>query len=151
MNLVQTKASLIILEPASSGPLSKWRVYYCTMSFADLDSAPRECQSPYCTDLSMQYNWYLIPMIVDELLCRTLLTTEECLLNQNRNPKLSKQEIEQVLQRFLGVTKVIWLPYGLIADEDTNGHVDNFACFSSPGHVLLAWPATEDPDQVIMQ
>jgi hypothetical protein len=43
-------------------------------------------------------------------MCRTCLTTEECLLNPNRNPRLSKVEIEERLKRFLGVTKVIWLP-----------------------------------------
>jgi hypothetical protein len=44
------------------------------------------------------------------VLCRTCLTTEECLLHPNRNPNLSKAEIEERLKRFLGVTKVIWLP-----------------------------------------
>lgn len=43
-----------------------------------------------------------------------------------------------------GAEKVLWLPRGLAADEDTNGHVDNMACFSRPGKVLLAW--TDDPD-----
>ncbi|KAK9817144.1 hypothetical protein WJX72_010271 [[Myrmecia] bisecta] len=69
----------------------------------------------------------------------TLLTTEECLLNPNRNPHLSKQQIEHHLKEMLGVQKVIWLVKGLYADEDTSGHVDNFACFARPGVVLLAW------------
>lgn len=73
----------------------------------------------------------------------TLLTTEECLLNPNRNPHLTKDEIEAELQRYLGVEKIIWLPEGLYNDE-TDGHVDNFCCFVRPGEVLLAWT---DDDQ----
>jgi len=68
----------------------------------------------------------------------TLLTTEECLLNPNRNPQLSRGEIEAVLHAHLAVDKVIWLPHGLYNDE-TDGHVDNFCCFVRPGEVLLAW------------
>jgi agmatine deiminase len=68
----------------------------------------------------------------------TLLTTVECLLNPNRNPDLSKAEIEAVLCDYLGVEKIIWLPLGLSNDE-TDGHVDNLCCFAAPGVVLLAW------------
>ncbi len=66
----------------------------------------------------------------------TLLTTEACLLNPNRNPKLSKEDIEKHLIHFLGVSKVIWLKHGLAGDE-TDGHVDNIACFAAPGKVLM--------------
>ncbi len=76
----------------------------------------------------------------------TLLTTEECLLNPNRNPQLSRGEIEAVLHAHLAVDKVIWLPHGLYNDE-TDGHVDNFCCFVRPGEVLLAWSDDErDPN-----
>ncbi|KAK9825337.1 hypothetical protein WJX74_010757 [Apatococcus lobatus] len=79
----------------------------------------------------------------------TLLTTEECLLNTTsraRNPTLSRSQIEGHLKEMLGVQKIIWLPRGLYADDDTNGHVDNFACFAAPGKVLLAWTDnTSDP------
>tara|TARA_R110000751_G_scaffold70086_8_gene142204 strand:- start:1545 stop:2645 length:1101 start_codon:yes stop_codon:yes gene_type:complete len=68
----------------------------------------------------------------------TLLTTEECLLNANRNPHLQREEIELMLADHLGISKVIWLPSGLYNDE-TDGHVDNFCCFVRPGEVLLAW------------
>ncbi len=68
----------------------------------------------------------------------TLITTEECLLSKGRNPGLTKEEIENKLKEALGVTKIIWLPTGVYNDE-TNGHVDNFCCFSAPGEVLLAW------------
>jgi agmatine deiminase len=69
----------------------------------------------------------------------TLLTTEECLCNPNRNPQLQRHQIEQILQLCLHIEKVIWLPTGLDADDDTNGHIDNFCCFVRPGHVVLAW------------
>lgn len=73
----------------------------------------------------------------------TLITTEECLLNPNRNPHLQRHEVEQMLRDYLGVDCIIWLPEGLYSDE-TDGHVDNFCCFVRPGEVLLAW--TDDPD-----
>ncbi len=72
----------------------------------------------------------------------TLITTEECLLNRNRNPHLNREQIEAVLSDTLAVDKVIWLPDGLYNDE-TDGHVDNFCCYVRPGEVLLAW--TDDP------
>ena len=64
----------------------------------------------------------------------TLLTTEQCLLHDNRNPNLSKSEIESNLKNFFGIKNVIWLKHG--TDEGTNGHVDNVACFISPGRVM---------------
>ncbi|PKM29308.1 MAG: agmatine deiminase [Gammaproteobacteria bacterium HGW-Gammaproteobacteria-11] len=72
----------------------------------------------------------------------TLITTEECLLNPNRNSHLVREEIELMLADHLGIDKVIWLPLGLFNDE-TDGHVDNFCCFVRPAEVLLAW--TDDP------
>lgn len=69
----------------------------------------------------------------------TCLTTEECLLNKNRNPGLSKAQIEDELKAYLGVKKIIWLPRGLFGDDDTNGHIDNMCCFVKPGVVLLSW------------
>ncbi|XP_020522677.1 agmatine deiminase isoform X2 [Amborella trichopoda] len=76
----------------------------------------------------------------------TCITTEECLLNPNRNPDLSKEQIENELKAYLGVRKVIWLPRGLYGDDDTNGHVDNMCCFVKPGVVVLAWTDDErDP------
>jgi agmatine deiminase len=68
----------------------------------------------------------------------TLLTTEECLLNENRNPNLSKKEIEDTLRAYTGVSQFIWLEAGIFNDE-TNGHVDNIACFIRPGCVALSW------------
>jgi len=68
----------------------------------------------------------------------TLITTEECLLNRNRNPHLDRGQIEAILGEHLAIDKVIWLPDGLFNDE-TDGHVDNFCCYVRPGEVLLAW------------
>lgn len=68
----------------------------------------------------------------------TLITTEECLVNPNRNPQLDKGQIEILLAEYLGVTSVIWLGKGLI-DDETNGHVDNLCCFARPGEVVLTW------------
>jgi agmatine deiminase len=68
----------------------------------------------------------------------TLLVTEECLLNPNRNPNVSREEIEQALQEYLNVEKIIWLGRGVYGDE-TSGHVDNLCCFARPGVVALTW------------
>ncbi|KGM35343.1 agmatine deiminase [Inquilinus limosus MP06] len=65
----------------------------------------------------------------------TVLTTEQCLLNPNRNPDLTKAQVEQNLRDWLGVSTVIWLPEG-IEDDETDGHVDEIACFVRPGVVL---------------
>lgn len=73
----------------------------------------------------------------------TLITTEECLLNPNRNPQLSKEQIEDYLKKYLSVNKVIWLKRGLSGDE-TDGHVDNIACFGAPGKVILQ--VCDDPE-----
>ncbi len=71
----------------------------------------------------------------------TCLTTEECLLNPNRNPDMSRADIEEQLHRYLAVSKVIWLDRGVFLDE-TGGHIDELACFTAAGHVALTW--TED-------
>ena len=68
----------------------------------------------------------------------TLLTTEECLLNPNRNPSMTKEEIEGHLESYLGIHRTIWLERGVHNDE-TSGHIDNIACFAKPGVVLLSW------------
>lgn len=68
----------------------------------------------------------------------TAMVTEACLLSKGRNPDMSKDEIEEMLKNYLGVSKVIWLPCGIYEDE-TNEHIDNVCAFVSPGHVVLAW------------
>ena len=73
----------------------------------------------------------------------TLIATEECLLHPNRNRGLAKEQVEEHLKAMLGVTKVIWLPYGY-EDDETDGHVDEVACFVRPGVILAQ--TTNDPD-----
>jgi agmatine deiminase len=76
----------------------------------------------------------------------TLIATEECLLNRNRNPELTLEEIERTLGGYLGIEKVVWLGRGVFNDE-TDGHVDNLACFAAPGKVVLTWCEDEDDPQ----
>lgn len=79
----------------------------------------------------------------------TLITTEECLLNPNRNPHLDKGAIEILLHEYLGVTSVVWLGKGVHNDE-TDGHVDNLCCFARPGEVVLTWSDNRrDPQYAI--
>ena len=73
----------------------------------------------------------------------TVMTTEMCLLSEGRNPELSKEQIENYLCEYLGVEKVIWIKDG-IDPEETNGHIDDVACFVAPGEVACIW--TEDKD-----
>lgn len=76
----------------------------------------------------------------------TILTSRECLLNENRNPQLSQQKIERYLYDFLGGQKIIWLNKGLLGDE-TDGHIDEIACFIAPGKVLcLITDDKKDPN-----
>ncbi|MES2310564.1 MAG: agmatine deiminase family protein [Verrucomicrobiota bacterium] len=72
----------------------------------------------------------------------TLLTTESCLLNPNRNPHLSSNEIEQQLKDYLGVTQILWLGDGIEGD-DTDGHVDDLTRFVNPTTVVTI--LEEDP------
>ncbi len=75
-----------------------------------------------------------------------LLTTEQCLLNPNRNPSLSREEIEDVLREFLGVGRFLWLGQGLLEDRDTDGHIDLIAAFVAGGRVLLQSVPEENPN-----
>jgi agmatine deiminase len=70
----------------------------------------------------------------------TVLTTEQCLLNPNRNPAWSREQIEEGLCAYLGASAVIWLPFGHSTDigpAGTDGHVDGIAQYVGPGHVML--------------
>ncbi len=71
----------------------------------------------------------------------TLITTEQCLLNANRNPNLTRQEIEERLALHTGARRIVWLGDGF-SDDETDGHVDNIACFVAPGRVLVGMPAS---------
>ena len=81
----------------------------------------------------------------------TLLTTEQCLLNKNRNPQCSKEEIEKYLGDYLGVRHIIWLREGIEGD-DTDGHIDDIARFANATTVLCAFqPDENDPDHRVLE
>lgn len=75
----------------------------------------------------------------------TVITTEQCLLNDNRNPDLSKDEVEETLKQYLNADKVIWIKEGLVGDE-TDGHIDEVLFYVRPGEVAISW--TDDPNHI---
>jgi agmatine deiminase len=79
----------------------------------------------------------------------TALVTAECLLNPNRNPQLNRVQVEEYLRDYLNVSRIIWLGKGVCNDE-TDGHIDNLACFVRPGEVCLTWTDNKrDPQYAI--
>ena len=75
----------------------------------------------------------------------TILTTEQCLLNSNRNPHLSKNDIEKYLMNYFGASNIIWLKGG-VAGDDTDGHIDNLARFVNARTVLCAFEEDESDE-----
>jgi agmatine deiminase len=76
----------------------------------------------------------------------TVLTTEQCLLNKNRNPHLKREQIEDYLREYLNISRVLWLEEG-IAGDDTDGHIDDIARFADKETVICAFeddPADEN-------
>ena len=78
----------------------------------------------------------------------TAVTTEQCLLNPNRNPGMSREQVERALEHDLGFDRLIWLGEGLVNDH-TDGHVDNLARFVAPGRIAIPTPAKNDPNTAI--
>jgi agmatine deiminase len=80
-----------------------------------------------------------------------LLTSEQCLLNKNRNPELTQEAIERNLQDYLGVTKVLWVGEGIVGD-DTDGHIDDITRFyKADGFVTVVETNKRDPNYKILQ
>ncbi|MGQ0535448.1 MAG: agmatine deiminase family protein, partial [Methanobacteriota archaeon] len=80
----------------------------------------------------------------------TMLTTEQCLLNPNRNPALSRSEIEAALHDYLGARHVLWLGDG-ISGDDTDGHVDDIARFVGPSTVVACRAPRGDEDHEALE
>ncbi|MFC4292567.1 agmatine deiminase family protein [Sphingorhabdus arenilitoris] len=77
------------------------------------------------------------------------VTTTDCLLNPNRNPDLTKTDIEARLERDLGIDRLLWLGDGL-GNDHTDGHIDNLARFVAPGHLVMpSASGTDDPNEAV--
>jgi agmatine/peptidylarginine deiminase len=79
----------------------------------------------------------------------TLLTTAPCLLSPQRNPGQGKNNIEDLLRKYLHVQRIIWLNHGCLQGDDTDGHIDTLARFADPETILYV--ASNDPDDINYQ
>jgi len=98
-----------------------------------------------------KHGWVLEGGAIDVDGTGLVVTTEQCLFNPNRNPKMDRVEVESHLRRDLGLDRVLWLGEGLLNDH-TDGHVDNLARFVAPGRLALPVAAgKDDPNKDIYE
>ena len=108
----------------------------------DQDTGPSLVAAGGLQDLG-KADWILEGGAVDTDGTGLVATTEQCLLNPNRNPDLSRAEIVERLERDLGFSRILWLGNGLLGDH-TDGHVDNLARFVAPGKIAVPRATTPD-------
>jgi agmatine deiminase len=108
------------------------------------DAVPRRLGSRYGFEV-IEAGMVLEGGSIDVNGAGVLLTTESCLLNKNRNPNISREEIEECLKVYLGATQVLWLGDG-IAGDDTDGHVDDLARFVATDTIITV--VQQDPADV---
>lgn len=96
-----------------------------------------------------RHGWVLEGGAIDVDGSGLAVTTEQCLLNPNRNPRMDQAEVESHLRRDLGIDDVLWLGEGLLGDH-TDGHVDNLARFVGPRRLAVPAPTHDDPNRAVM-
>jgi len=100
--------------------------------------------------IAQRHNWILEGGAIDVDGTGLLVTTEQCLLNPNRNPQLARNQVEARLRLDLGVNRVLWLGEGLLNDH-TDGHVDNLARFVGEGRLAIPVPTEDDPNTAVYE
>ncbi|HEX8554744.1 MAG TPA: agmatine deiminase family protein [Sphingomonas sp.] len=99
---------------------------------------------------AVTFDWVLEGGAIDGDGTGVVVTTQQCLLNRNRNPDLTREGVEARLASDLGLSRVVWLGEGLLNDH-TDGHVDNLARFVAPGRVAIPQAAENDPNWLVYQ
>lgn len=116
---------------------------------AEMDNKVTQClfeQGAFSSSVIEQQHWVLEGGSIDVNGEGALLTTSSCLLNKNRNPHLTKEEIEQKLKNAFGVTQIHWLDHGYLEGDDTDGHIDILARFC-PNNTILYTACDDEQDQ----